>query len=136
MVSTHRIYHHSITSSISRRDLCLKIFQISSFQIRMSLDLEMMPSILIRHTGFHIRASRQVHQSWTRPGRVSLSNLASETIHILSDTLHVVLLIIRCKQSVYHRPCIPQNLHLDTMGYIPQHALDNLKKYSYKGVDK
>ncbi len=23
-----------------------------------------------------------------------------------------------------------------TMGYIPQHALDNLKKYSYKGVDK
>lgn len=22
------------------------------------------------------------------------------------------------------------------MGYVPQHALDNLKKYSYKGVDK
>ena len=22
------------------------------------------------------------------------------------------------------------------MGYIPQHALENLKKYSYKGVDK
>jgi hypothetical protein len=22
------------------------------------------------------------------------------------------------------------------MGYIPQHSLDNLKKYSYKGVDK
>ena len=22
------------------------------------------------------------------------------------------------------------------MGYIPQHSLENLKKYSYKGVDK
>lgn len=22
------------------------------------------------------------------------------------------------------------------MGYIPQHALENLKKYAYKGVDK
>ena len=22
------------------------------------------------------------------------------------------------------------------MGYLPQHALDNLKKYAYKGVDK
>ena len=24
----------------------------------------------------------------------------------------------------------------ERMGYIPQHALDNLKKYAYKGVDK
>jgi len=24
----------------------------------------------------------------------------------------------------------------DEMGYLPQHSLENLKKYSYKGVDK